>query len=370
MKQKMGKVKLRVRETALRLREFTVDQMVKATGFNQESVQSELRRMREKGLLTVGGRTSSPGQRGAPPCIYRLTDDPEVRLGLASDIEEFFSNPHQQDTPSSQHYFDAVQLLDEAEGKENDEVKNHLLQKAEEELDFTWYEEGEPKGAVAAYLKCQSGRLEYLKGNYDRAEELLKASKQSFATLGLNEPNGCAEYLPALLVRRQWEQQRDAPGSDSKSALVTKTKAAVRRLQESGPKYLSNHPMSAIFLELSEQLLDALEETMRNLVLAEARAASQPVFAFSMCEHEHRMHAGVHAQQKDFIPRRSSLADLGYAEPPPMAAKSQWTHNLADEYQYTSSDGLEYLALNTRMPRADNLRSKTIVENSNWFDLK
>lgn len=367
MKQKMGKVKLRVREAALRLREFTVDQMVKATGFNQESVQSELRRMREKGLLTVGGRTSS-GQRGAPVCIYRLTDDPEVRLGLASDIEEFFSNPHQQDTPSSQHYFDAVQFLDEAEGKQDGEIKNQLLQKAEEELDFTWYEEGEPKGAVAAYLKCQSGRLEYLKGNYDRAEELLKAAKQSFAALGLNEPNGCAEYLPALLVRRQWEQQLVATGLDPKKALVTKTKAAVSRLQESGPKYLSNHPMSAIFLELSQQLLDALEETTRNLILAEAKIAAQPVPIKPRWEPG--IPAGVFAQGKDLTPQRRSLIDLVYDEPLPLAAKSQgWTHNLADEYEYTSGDTLQYLALNGRTRGTGNLRSRTFVENANWFDL-
>jgi len=367
MKQKMGKVKLRVREAALRLREFTVDQMVKATGFNQESVQSELRRMREKGLLTVGGRTSS-GQRGAPICIYRLTDDPEVRLGLASDIEEFFSNPHQQDTPSSQHYFDAVQLLDEAEEKQDGEIKKHLLQKAQEELDFTWYEEGEPRGAVAAYLKCQSGRLEYLKGNYDRAEELLQTAKHSFAVLGLNEPSGCAEYLPALLVRRQWEQQLAVTGSDPKKALVTKTKAAVSRLQESGAQYLSNHPMSAIFLELSQQLLVALEETMRSLVLAEAKAATQPVPIVPIWEH--RMTAGVHAQVNDLTPHRRSLIDLVYDEPLPLAAKSQgWTHNLPDEYQYTSSDRLQYVALNTRMPRSGDLRAKTFVD-TNWFDLK
>lgn len=83
------------------------------------------------------------------------------------------------------------------------------------------------------------------------------------------------------------------------------------------------------------------------------------------------VHAQVHAQRNDLTPHVRSLIDLVYDEPLPLAAKSQgWTHNLADEYQYTSTDTLQYLALNGRMRGTGNLRSKTFVENSNWFDLK
>ncbi|HEY0725177.1 MAG TPA: hypothetical protein VGD41_14490, partial [Pyrinomonadaceae bacterium] len=114
---------------------------------------------------------------------------------------------------------------------------------------------------------------------------------------------------------------------------------------------------------------DALEETTRNLVLAEAKAASQPVSIIPLWEH--RMVAGLHAQQNDFIPQRSSLFDLGFAEPTLIEAKSSpWTHNLPDEYQLSAGgDTLHYLQLNGRMGGTGDLRSKTVVD-TNWFDLK
>jgi tetratricopeptide (TPR) repeat protein len=372
----MGKVKLRVRENALRMREFTVEQMIKATGFNQESVQSELRRMRVEGLLTVPTRVPTTQQRGAPPCLYRLTSDPEARLELASQIEDFFSKPKEHGHPTSQHYFEAVKLLDQMETNEVDKtIRRSLIDSANEELDFAWNEEGEPSGSVDAYIKCQLGRLEYIRGNYNQAEELFLRAQRLFEASGDIEQRSCGqEYLSALSVRRQWDQKRHWPADET--SLVSRTEAAVMALQKSHTTSLPNHPISELLVNLVKELLAALKESMRDLIIAEAtaqlahRIANTSTSARSIDTSELQIH-----RNRVLFPLGMHTAAPEMEDWSVQAEPVAWTHNLPDDYQYAlrsySVEPLEFLALNSALGKGGHVTSvKTELQLNHWAEPK
>jgi hypothetical protein len=369
-RQQMGKVKLRVRENALRMREFTVDQMVKATGFNQESVQSEVRRMRKKGFLTVTDK-APPKQRGAPSCVYRVSDDSEVRLKLASEIEEFYPKAEKEDHPTSQHYFEARELLDHVEGGEVPEsARPALLNNANDELEFAWHEEGEPKGAVNAFIKCQVGRLEYLRGNYEESEKVLLEAQKIFDEVGAGGQQHCApEYLSALAVKRQWERSRSI-ADDSNVALVDRTEAAMNVIQRAGGNSLTQNPLSALLFGLVKELLAAFKDSMRPVVIADANAQlhSTPKRANAMAAS-----AAHSAARSLYLPVGLGFeSEEGSSRGEPM----DWTHNLPDDYQYAhavrsgSQEPLEFLAVNSSLGRGPGAVSlKTDVQIKRWGDV-
>jgi predicted transcriptional regulator len=83
-----NEVKFKVRHYALLLEEFTVSQIVELTGLKSPSVRTEVQRMKREGFVTAS-RQNAQG-RGGPPCVYRLTDDPEARLALSRSVEAFY----------------------------------------------------------------------------------------------------------------------------------------------------------------------------------------------------------------------------------------------------------------------------------------
>jgi DNA-binding PadR family transcriptional regulator len=333
-RQQMGKVKLRVRQNALLLGEFTVEKMVETTGFNQEGVKSELRRMREEGFLSVE-QSASTGQRGRPQIVYRLTPDPEKRLKLANELEEFYPKPLAPERPSSHHYFEAIALLDQIEANRyRGEERVKLLDECEKELEFAWYEEGEPEGVVEAFIQSQRGRIEYLRRNYDKAEGLFQQAISTFTAFGLPEQYTCGgEYLPALLVQRAWEQKPDA-------SLTEKARAAVKMLRGFGAASSAHHPMSTLLLDISEQLLTALEST-RELVISEAQAKMrEPVPAYLVMTDDAVLLGGAARDYRGLndyaVPRRSMIL-----------RGSGWEHNMTDPYRYESVNGGLVMALNS-----------------------
>ena len=80
-------VKFKVRQNALFLREFTISQLVHATGLNPESVRTEVQRLEQEGFIVPECR---PGQREAR---YRLSGDPEKRLELSRSLDAFYPSP-------------------------------------------------------------------------------------------------------------------------------------------------------------------------------------------------------------------------------------------------------------------------------------
>ena len=106
-----SEVKFKVRQNALLLGEFTIAQLVRATGLNPESVRTEVQRLRKEGFVVSERR---PGQREA---LYRLSDDPEKRLALSRSVEAFYPEPPMPvpPRPTSRMYQAARYSLAQAE---------------------------------------------------------------------------------------------------------------------------------------------------------------------------------------------------------------------------------------------------------------
>lgn len=185
----MSQVKFKVRYNALVLREFKVSDIVEATGLKPESVRTELQRMKAEGLLVAGPNNEHDGQagtrRGAPPVVYRLTDDPERRVALSESVAAFYPAPPAADRPSSGAYRRSQQLLDRALNAKG-RTRKQLLADAERALAHAGEAEGgEWAGEqVKAYLRYECARLRYLQSDYAAAKSEFAALRSVFATLG------------------------------------------------------------------------------------------------------------------------------------------------------------------------------------------
>lgn len=187
----MSQVKFKVRYNALLLREFKVADIVQATGLKPESVRTELQRMKQEGLLVVGPNGDGEEaphahtRRGAPPALYRLTDDPDRRVALSESVAAFYPAPPVAERPSSRSYRAAQQLLDRALVAKSRQRKQLLID-AERALAHAAEAEGgawagEP---VKAYLCYEQARLGYLRGDYAAAKRDFITLRSVFATLG------------------------------------------------------------------------------------------------------------------------------------------------------------------------------------------
>lgn len=179
----MGQVKFKVRHNALLLREFTVEDIVRATRLNPESVRTELQRMRQEGLLTSEPHPSDSGKRGAPPSLYKLTEDPEARLALAESVEAFYPSIPSTEQPTSRHFESARRLLSEAQALDGPQ-RERLLAVAEHDLEMTSHAEGGDLASesVKAYLEYEWARLAYLRNKYEKAEERFEALRGFFVS--------------------------------------------------------------------------------------------------------------------------------------------------------------------------------------------
>jgi len=195
-----SEVKLKVRQNALLLREFTVSQLVRATGLNPESVRTEVQRLKQEGFVVAEHR---PGQREA---VYRLSDDPEKRLELSRSLEAFYPPPPERSRPTARLYQAALHTLNQAE-KAKGRQREELLAQAAHQLEGAWQAEGASRAPdlVQAHLLRERGRLAYLQGtNLDQAHQLLEQAREKFAAAGLeSEVRLVDEYLLCLEARRR-----------------------------------------------------------------------------------------------------------------------------------------------------------------------
>lgn len=258
----MSEVKLKVRYNALFLREFTVADMVRATGLKPESVRTELQRMRREGLLTSEPLTEKRRGRGGRPALYKLTQDPEKRLALSHEVESFFPEPLQPipPRPTSRHYLVASRILDRvATGYyKTDKERDTALQEAEERLKFAEYEEGESQELIRAYIDRERARLEYLRGHDETAESLFRQVQEAFTTAELDhEVERINEYLTCIQARRRWLQE-GALNPPEQARCILEVLGTIEQ------------PSDRPLMNLLVRLLHELSRSMREQVLTAA----------------------------------------------------------------------------------------------------
>ena len=205
-----SEVKFKVRRNALLLRQFTISQLVRATGLNPESVRTEVQRLKQEGFVVSERR---PGQREV---LYRLSDDPEKRLELSRNVEAFYPPPPEPSRPTARLYQAALHTLSQAE-KAKGRQRQDLLAQAAHQLEGAWQAEGASRAPdlVQAHLLRERGRLAYLQGtNLDQAHQLLEQAREKFAAAGLeSEVRLVDEYLLCLEIesRERARGARDIP---------------------------------------------------------------------------------------------------------------------------------------------------------------
>ena len=211
-----NEVKFKVRHCALLSEEFTVSQIVELTGLKSSSVRTEIQRMRKDGLVTAS-RQKAQG-RGGPPCVYKLTDDPEARLALSKSVEGFYvepiPRPIEARRPASRHFFEAAQLIEDLlfRSRAEDSDLNAVIEEAAYHLEYARREEGvgrEGTEIIGAFLNREMAKLEAVRGNLAEAERLFRQSIAAFQDAALQDEveRVHGDWL-CVLIRQQIEITR------------------------------------------------------------------------------------------------------------------------------------------------------------------
>lgn len=213
----MSQVKFKVRYHALLLREFTVADIVSATGLNPESVRTELQRMRQEGLLRSQPHASPAAEHHGRAALYCLTDDPEARLVLSRSIEAFYPPPPSANCPTSRHYLLAQRLLDQALNTTNSQ-RRRLLADATSALEMAEQAEGGELASesIKAHLQFERARLAYLHGDYQQAADSFSQLHDFFTATG-NEPllKRIEEYRICLAVQQRFAAESKAAAGEA-----------------------------------------------------------------------------------------------------------------------------------------------------------
>jgi len=178
-RQPLNYVKMLVRESVLDLREFTVDEVVKATNCKRTSVQSEIRHMIDEGYLTTEPLAGPHQRPGKPQSVYRLVEDEEKLKSLVQEVRAFRPQRHPGPRQLSQNYQMARELLDRADTVPQAERKA-LLTTAENLLLAAWADEGDTGRVDDAFFKYEQGRLLFMKKEFEPAGRLLEEAAQIF----------------------------------------------------------------------------------------------------------------------------------------------------------------------------------------------
>jgi hypothetical protein len=250
VKTGMNQVKFKVRYNALILREFTVSDMVRATGLNPESIRTELQRMKQEGLLVAAPHPEKHDKRGGHPSIYRLADDPEMRLALSESIEAFYPPLPVDDQPTSRHYASAKQWIDRAQTADGPQCKP-LLAAAEHDLEIAEQAEGGglASDSVKAYLQYERARLAYLKGKHELAQELLNSLSQFF--MSANNTAMTQKVHEFQLCLTALAHQRELGGRDSlrADALARCVLDAIAEVS-----HVTDSPLELLLIDLLREL--------------------------------------------------------------------------------------------------------------------
>jgi hypothetical protein len=236
--------------------------MVRATALNPESVRTELQRMKREGLIT--SRPAPPdknGKRGGRPSIYRLSDSPEIRLKISSDLEFFHHAEPITSRPSSRHYWSAQQYINEALCVEG-EKRDSLIARAEEHLEIAEQAEGGELASeqIRAYLELEKAKIAYLRRDYGGAIQRFEQLHSRF--LNHNDALGLRQIEEFRVCIEAWNRFRDGKEGDvGETALARCLSSAISDMH-----YTPDSPLIALL----RKLVNAMVEPVENKINAEA----------------------------------------------------------------------------------------------------
>ncbi|HEY0602425.1 MAG TPA: sigma factor-like helix-turn-helix DNA-binding protein [Herpetosiphonaceae bacterium] len=264
----MSQVKFKVRYHALLLREFTVADIVSATGLNPESVRTELQRMRQDGLLKSETQTGAAERHGRAS-LYRLTDDPEARLTLSRSVEAFYPPPPPSTRPTSRHYQLAQQLLDQALNTTNSQ-RHQLLDDAQSALEMAEQAEYDAHPEIKAYFEYERARLAYLRGEYTQAEQTFTQLRDRFGALHDQALlRRIEEFLVCVDVQRRFAAQLQ-PSANEATLGWSLAQALVEQ------DYQTDSPITSLLLlvlrQLSETASDKVSAAVRKDTAEDTRS--------------------------------------------------------------------------------------------------
>jgi len=206
-KAEMSQVKMKVQHDAVLLQEFTLEDLIRTTGFTRDSVSTVVQRMKNEGFLIsspLPQRAGPESKPGRPPVLYCLTDDLEKRMKLSKNVQAFYpaSPAPANQEPQSKFYAEAqagLGIAEKASGKDCDfllDAAEDLLDKAEKEEGWTFASE-----AVLSYLDFERARLTYLRGKQEEACDEFTKLRAFFE--GIND-TGRASTIDQYLLIMRW----------------------------------------------------------------------------------------------------------------------------------------------------------------------
>jgi tetratricopeptide (TPR) repeat protein len=266
------------------MEEFTVSQMVAVTGLRNDSVRTEVQRMKTQGYLTVASEGGTEGRpAGRPRCIYRLSGDAEKRLELAHSVSAFYlatdSQPTEPYRPQGRHYAQAMGMIQDLEAVPPEDAlrRSEMEEQAAYHLDYAAHEEAARrpgKEITSAYLDRARARLEASRGDIAQAEALFQRSLDTFQEAGLGEEvQDTRDWLLAVRLKYQLADARQAGSQEL--AIVIERSICGAITPGSHPLLLLlrdiRDVLAAVVRSPSEQLsMDVLAATERMLTV-EAR---------------------------------------------------------------------------------------------------
>lgn len=264
-KSPLNSVKVQVREAALEMREFSVDDMAKATGCKKDSVETEIRRLVNGGYLTTKAATGPHSRRGKPSSLYRLVDDEEKVRQLIGEVKSFRPRRAKGPAPQGRNYQLARQFLDRAADLSTPEAeRTALLNQAENLLAVTWADEGGTGTVRDAFIQYEQGRLLLRKKDYDQAEKILRESGQTFARFGgyAEEREKINQHLITAVVMRFGDEPCKFRGAAAGVKELVKAFANV----DMGSS--ADYPLQGIMVQTLESVAES--SSQRNQLLDSA----------------------------------------------------------------------------------------------------
>jgi hypothetical protein len=198
----MNQVRLAVRRYVAKTPRFTTRQLVAAMGKNQESLRTELSRLKKEGIITsepmpASSEDALPGKQaegrkkrvGAPCVQYVRTQEPAALEALHKSILAFHDRLPEDypDRPRGVVFLEACEAINEAAHCEDDDARREeLLAEAREGLEYVRDMNSGPgvKESWLTFLNFEFLRIAYLEKQYQESLKPFEEGAKQFEAAG------------------------------------------------------------------------------------------------------------------------------------------------------------------------------------------